>query len=134
MTDAIVMAVAVALAGKAAEAVASGGRAAWLALVRLVRTRLAAHPDAAQVLDAAGTELNDDDDVSVLARHLQDLCRTDPAFRAELGRLWTEASAGVPADARSVVNQNHGAVYGTLVQSGEIHDGVHVGGPSSARA
>lgn len=125
MDDPILAAVAAALAGKAAEAVAAGGRAAWSALVRRIREKAADNPDATRALDAAEHGAGGDA-VAELARHLHGMAVADPTFGAEVRRLWAEASA-LAADHGSVVNTNSGTVHGVVVQAGEIHGGVHFG-------
>lgn len=132
MADPVMVAVAEALAGKAADMVAAGGRAAWDALVRLVRRRATDSPDAGRALTAAETvphtAAGDGDVVRALAEALEALADTDAAFDRELRRLWEQAG-GIAADRGGVVNQNTGTVYGAVIQTGQIHGDIHLGPP-----
>lgn len=128
MADPIMMAIATALAEKAADAVAAGVRNSWSALVRLVRERLAVDAESVQALAVVESGVHGGTEASALARRLGELAATDPGFGAELRRLWTEVDAGVSADRGGVVNQVSGTVHGPVVQAGKIHGGVHFGG------
>ncbi|HEX5404842.1 MAG TPA: hypothetical protein VFX16_21345 [Pseudonocardiaceae bacterium] len=133
MADPIMTAIAVALAGKATEALAVGGRAAWSALVQLVRARVADSPEATEALAAAASGADDGAEVPRLARQLEALAGTDPVFSAEIRRLWAQASTAASADRGGVVNQISGTVHGTVVQAGEIHGGIRFDNPTPPR-
>jgi hypothetical protein len=111
MADALLLAVAAALAGKAAEAALDGGRSAWGALVRLVRDRL--HGDDAQAtLATAGSQPND----QALAAALERAAAADAGFGVRLRELWPRAQAELSAREDGVVNVAGGTVGGHLVQ------------------
>lgn len=128
MADPIMMAIATALAEKAADAVAAGVRTSWSALVRLVRHRLAADAESVQALAVVESGVRGGPETSALAHRLAELAAIDPGFGAELRRLWTEVDASVSADRGGVVNQISGTVRGPVAQVGTIQGGVYFGG------
>jgi hypothetical protein len=127
MTDPIMISVASALAGKAAEAAADGGKSALAALARLVRSRATSDKTASAALDAAASK--NPASVDALARALERLAAADPEFRAQLRDLWPQASAELSASEGGVVNSNTGTVGGHLIQAGDLHadGGLHLG-------
>jgi hypothetical protein len=129
MVDEIMVAVAAALAGKAAEAAAEGARTAWGALVRLVRRRFADDQAAAAALGAAQAAPADKPATLDLARALERIAAEDGGFGTELRALWQRASAELSADAGGVVNISTGTVGGHLVQARDLHieGGLHLG-------
>jgi hypothetical protein len=116
MADPIMLTVAAALAGKAAEVVAAGGRTAWSALVR---PKAADDHEAIRIL-AAGSGSTSDAGVGELALHLEVLATTDRTFGDELRRLLAAAGAKVSANRSAVVNQNSGTMHSAVVQAGEV--------------
>lgn len=123
MADEIMVAVAAALAGKAAEAAVQGARGGWGALVRLVRQRFSGDLAAAAALQAAGGRPSDQAAVRELARMLERAAAADAGFAARLRSLWPEASAELAsqAGAGDVVNTVTGTVGGHLIQAGDLH-------------
>ncbi|MEV4756869.1 hypothetical protein AB0J86_17390 [Micromonospora sp. NPDC049559] len=130
MTDPVMLAVATAVATKAAEGLTEGGRSALAALVRLVRGRLRDHDESA-VLDSAEAEPADDDRVGHLAAALERAASRDPRFADELGRLWRGLrETGSTAVDGGVVNQASGPVSGTVVQARDVQGGIVFGAPA----
>ncbi|CAM2965699.1 hypothetical protein SAXI111661_10895 [Saccharomonospora xinjiangensis] len=124
--DPVWEAVATALAGKAGEALAEGGRSAWDALVALVRTRLGHDTTNADGSPGDGTT------VESLARDLADAERDDPDFGRRLRALWKQVG-DVEARSEGTVNQVSGVVFGPLVQARDIRGGARVTMPSERR-
>jgi hypothetical protein len=136
MADEIMMAVAAALAGKAAEAAVEGARGAWDALVRLVRGRFGRDRGAAAALKAAQAQPMDQAAVRELGQALERVALADPSFAEQVRALWPHASAELSARDGGVVNVSTGAVGGHLIQARDlrIEGGLNLGdvrGPGS---
>lgn len=129
MTDPLMMSVASAMAGKAADAVADGVKSAWDALAHMVRSRISDSSHAETALRAAQAQPEDSARVRELAAALEQLALSDPQFRAQLADLWPRASAELSARGHGVVNSSTGTVGGHLIQAGELHveGGLHLG-------
>jgi hypothetical protein len=84
MADEIMMAVASALAGKAAEAAVEGARGAWDALVRLVRGRFGRDRGAAAALEAAQAQPTDQAAVRELGQALERVASADSSFAGQM--------------------------------------------------
>ncbi len=135
MADEIMVSVAAALAGKAAEAAFGGARSAWGSLVRLVRGRLAGDETAVAVLQKAQARPGDQAAVERLALALERAAAADGNFAARVRDLWPRASVELSARDGGVVNASSGTVGGHLVQARDlhVHGGLHLGdvrGPS----
>lgn len=130
MTDPIMMSVATALAGKAADAAADGVRTSWAALVRLVRARLAADHAASAALRSAESGAAGEAPIHELAAALDRTALADPEFGARLRELWGPASAELAASEGGVVNSSTGTVGGHLIQARDLNvqGGLHLGG------
>ncbi|WJK38456.1 hypothetical protein O7608_18305 [Solwaraspora sp. WMMA2056] len=128
MDDPILTAVATALATGAAAEVTAGGKAAFAALVRLVRRKAAEQPATGNALDAAQREPLDGQRIAELRAALTTATLNDQVFAAELHRLWAEVRAARTADDHSrASNTISGPVRGPAVQARDIHGGVHFG-------
>lgn len=129
MADEIMMAVASALAGKAAETALGGARSAWNALVRLVRERSARDDTAAAALEAAQAQPEDQAAVQELSRALDRVAGADPGFAEQVRELWPLASAELSARDGGVLNVSTGTVGGHLIQARDlqIQGGMHLG-------
>ncbi len=129
MADEIMVAVAAALAGKAAEALAEGARGAWDALVRLLRRRLGHDPAASAALAAAEAGQRDETAVQELAAALERIAAADADFAAQMRSLWPQAQAELSASGGGVINVSSGTVRGHLIQAGDLHvdGGLHLG-------
>lgn len=125
--DPLLEAAATALATKAVDALADGGRSAWQALVQLVRTRFAADPTAKEALDSARAEPQDEEKVEWLAYELGRAERQDPQFGHQLRRLWDQVGNEVLIESGDVVNKISGTVKGHVVQARDIEGGVAFG-------
>lgn len=134
MIDPIMIAVATAIAAKAAEGLSEAGRAAFSRLVQRVRSRLDTEPDGAQTLDSAERDPGDARLVERLAATLSAAAERDPAFGAEVARLWSEARAGAVATHDGVVNQQSGTVGGNVIQARDVSGGITFGASSAGDA
>ncbi|MFY1671317.1 hypothetical protein ACN27G_15315 [Plantactinospora sp. WMMB334] len=132
VTDPVMVAVASALAAKAAEGLSDGGRAAFSALARFVRHRLRGDPDSERALEAARAQPHDDECVRRLAAVLETAVARDRWFAEELNELWIQLRhrpvAGVDAG-NGMVNRAIGPVSGTLVQARDVQGGIRLGPP-----
>ena len=129
MADEVMMAVASALAGKAAEAAFGGARSAWNALVRLVHERFAKDGDAAAALGAAREQPEDQAAIDELSRALGRVAAADPEFAEQLRALWPVASQELSARDGAVLNVSTGTVGGHLIQARDlrVEGGLHLG-------
>jgi hypothetical protein len=136
MADEIMVAIASALAGKAADAVAGAAQEAWSRLVRLVRDRFRGDAGGRAALETARSQPDDRDVVHELAERLEEAAAVDPPFAAELRALWLEVGPHISATGASAVNVATGSVGGHLIQARDLHieGGLHLGdvqGPAS---
>jgi hypothetical protein len=120
MADEIMMAVASALAGKAAEAAVEGARGAWDALVRLVRGRFGRDRGAAAALEAAQAQPTDQAAVRELGQALERVASADSSFAEQVRALWPDASAELSARDGGVLNVSTGTVGGHLIQARDL--------------
>ena len=121
MADEIMLSVAAALAGKAAEAAFQGARSAWGSLVRLVRDRLAGDETAVAVLEQAQAHPADQAAVERLALALERAATADAEFGVWVRDLWPRARVELSARDGGVVNASSGTVGGHLVQARDLH-------------
>jgi hypothetical protein len=129
MADEIMVAIASALAAKAADVVAGAAHEAWVRLVRLVRARLGGDAPAAAALEAAGSRPGDRKAVHQLGEALDRAALADPEFGGELRALWLEAGPHLSATGASAVNVVTGTVGGHLIQAHDlrVEGGIHLG-------
>ena len=130
MIDPLLAAVAAAVGTKTVEGLTEGGKAAFTALVRLVRRKSEEAPVTADALDHAQAEPGDEDRVRRLAEALEQIGKKDPAFLGELRRLWSEVEAGSRGGTGGAVDTVSGSVGGHVVQAQEIHGGIIFGPPA----
>jgi hypothetical protein len=121
MADPLMLSVASAVAGKAAETATEAGKTALAALVRLVRGRLTGHETAAGALDSARAAPEDPSAIATLAVALQQIAATDRDFAAQIRALWQEVHTELSVREDRVVNSNTGAVAGHLIQAQDLH-------------
>lgn len=135
MIDPIMVTVATALATKAAEGFSEAGRAAFGKLVRLVRSRLATEPDGTPALESAEADAGGEQAVERLAAILSAAAERDPAFAAEVARLWSAVREGaVTATVGGTVNQLSGTVGGAVVQARDVSGGITFGAGSTEKS
>jgi len=107
MDDPVLTAIVSALAGGAVAELTAGSRAAFKALVRLVRRKVAEHPDAENALLRAQQEPSDERRLAELHAMLATAVLNDRAFAAELHRLWNEVRAGQGCGRHQPDQQHH---------------------------
>jgi hypothetical protein len=129
MTDPVMLSVASALAGKAAESALAGAQSACAALVRTVRERFGRDKEAAAALDAACSRPDDGAAVAELAAALERVAATDASFAAQLRGLWPRVSQELSAREGGVVSSVTGTVGGHLIQARDlkVDGGLHLG-------
>lgn len=127
--DPIMLSIASAIAGKAGEAAAEGGKSAWGVLVRVVRARLGHDKAAAGALEAACAQPDDMAVVRVLALALERISAADATFGAQVQALWPSAQAELSAREGGTVNSNTGTVGGHLIQARDLYveGGLYLG-------
>jgi hypothetical protein len=128
MADPLSMAIATAVAGKAAESLTGQAASAVAAIRQKIRARF--HGDAGEVpaLDVA----RDDPSVAAgLARFLDAEFAADPAFRDEIRALWLQVGPAATDDAVSNV------FYGKadkVIQLRDVHGDLNISLPAHRRA
>jgi hypothetical protein len=134
MPDPVMLAVATALAVRTAEAAVTGGSVGLASLIRLVRRRFSASPDALKTLEDAQGAPNDPESVRALAGSLARFAAQDRDFDADLRALWTQVN-NTNHGAGSVVNLNSGTISGSLLQGRDftLNGQLHFGGPAGER-
>jgi len=129
MADPILVAIAAALAGKAAGALASGGSTAFGRLYRLVKEKLSGREEDAGLLDDAASAPDSKATVARLADAMEHASTDDPAFAAQLRELWGQARTELRADRGGVINEVTGNVSGNVIQARDIQGNISLGGP-----
>ncbi len=120
----ILGAVALTLATGAATGLTEGGKAAFAALVGLVRRRFQGRESAQAALAEADTE---DTHLQSLRDELARATAEDPIFDEELRRHWEDLRPHLTAQAGGVVNNLSGSVEGNVVQARDVHGGISFG-------
>jgi hypothetical protein len=131
VTDPIMLSIASAVAGKAAETVTEGGKSALAALVRLIRGRLRGNSAATRALESAPGTSADQSAVHALTRALEQAATADPEFAAHIRELWPQVRTEISAQDGGTVNTSTGTVGGHLIQARDlnVHGGIHLGSP-----
>ncbi|TQN32782.1 hypothetical protein FHX37_2765 [Haloactinospora alba] len=125
MVDEVMLAVAGAVAGKAAESLTEGARTAVRNLRRALRARSEEQPETQRALEAARDEDGEDERlVSEFAERLAAVAEHDPEIR----RLTEDLRPHVTAGSGNVTNTVRGNVSGTLVQGRDFHGDMTIGG------
>ncbi|MFI6075823.1 hypothetical protein ACIA5C_30145 [Actinoplanes sp. NPDC051343] len=129
MTDQeLLTSIAVTLATKTAEGLAAGGRAAFDALVRLVRRRLE-RPGSVLELPEAGADASNATSIDIVRQQLANAAAHDPEFEAQLSELWRNLLPHLEARDGGVINTVAGNVEGNAVQARDVHGGISFGSP-----
>jgi hypothetical protein len=124
MTDPVTTAIATALATKAVNGLTEAGRAAFVALMRLVRRKLSANTHTG-VLNEAEAHPTSDTRRRDLADALTHAMVDDPSFSEQLVNLWRQVQESRSGTVQgSVVNIVSGDVDGKLLQARDIHGNV----------
>lgn len=117
MVDALTLAIATAVAGKAAEGMTEQARQAVSAIVTRLRVKLRRHPADLAVVDAESPELE------AVAQILDREFAADPGFRDEVRALWVQASPAATDDA--VSNVFHGQAD-KVIQLRDVHGDINL--------
>ena len=121
MADALSMAVAAAVAGKAAESMTGQAQQTVAAMVRKIRDKFGKHsPTEIATLDAA---IRDESAAEPLARVLDRVFAADPAFRDDIRALWLQAAPAATGD--GVSNVFYGKAE-KVIQVRDIHGGMTI--------
>jgi hypothetical protein len=127
MTDPITTAVATALATKAVAGLTEADKAAFNALARLVRRKLA-NTQSSGILHHAETDPASDARRQVLAEALAQAMAKDRHFSEQIADLWRQIQDGRTGTSHgSVLNVVAGDANGNLVQARDIHGDVSFG-------
>jgi hypothetical protein len=121
MADQIVTAIAVALAGKTADTVFSGGKEAFTALARLIRERFSTDDTARKALESAQNAPDDPAALDALTWELDRLASMDPEIARQISQLRFLGAQG------GVVNMVTGTVKGPVIQTRDNYGGIHIG-------
>jgi hypothetical protein len=121
MADPVTLAIATAVAGKAAESLTDQARECLAALVQRIRDKFRDQPAARAALEAA----RDDQGSGELARALELACAQDPEFGTQIHALWSQVRAAAAGD-HGVVNVVSGRAD-KVVQLRDLHGDLHVG-------
>jgi hypothetical protein len=120
------MAIATAVAGKAAESLTGQAAQAIAAIRRKIQER--SRSGEVPALDAAR---DDPSAMAGLARFLDAEFAADPAFRAEIRALWLQAAPAATDDA--VSNVFYGKA-GKVIQLRDVHGDLNISLPACRRA
>jgi transposase len=122
MPDQIMTAIAVALAGKTADTVFSGGKEAFTALARLIRERFGRDDKERKVLESAQNAPDDPAALDALTQELDRLASMDPEIAEKISQLRSLVAQG------SVQNMVTGTVKdSTVIQTRDNYGGIHIG-------
>lgn len=130
MDQELLTTIAVTLANKTAEGLAAGGRAAFEALVGLVRRRFK-DPESARAA-LAGADSPPDARIEILRQALAQAVVEDPGFEAELRDRWRALAPHLNASGGDMINSVSGTVQGNVVQARDVHGGISLGAPGRA--
>src|ERR1022692_4907368 len=121
-----------AIAAGAGDSLGSRGVAAAGRLISALRRKFRGDPESRGVLEIALESPDDlpvqEDLVSLLRRHIL----ADPAFSEWLESLWSEVGPDLQVDTSRSVNIVHGEVRGNVIQSRDVHGGIHLGSSGDA--
>ena len=126
MADPITMAIATAVAGKAAESMTDEARRCLAALVRRIRDKLRDRPAGQAALEAAQTEPSSGVLAGELARALDEAGAADPEFGTQIRELWRQVGLLAAAGDQGTVNVFHGRAD-KVVQLRDVHGDLSIG-------
>ncbi|MBV9379850.1 MAG: hypothetical protein JOY82_03360 [Streptosporangiaceae bacterium] len=126
MADPVIMAIATAVVGKAAESLTDQARECLAALVRRIREKFRDQPAAQAILEAARDDPGSPALAGELARALEEASAYDPEFAAQLRELWSQVRTMAATRERGVVNVFQGRAD-KVVQLRDVHGDLHIG-------
>jgi hypothetical protein len=128
MTEPVTTAVVAALVDKTVDGLTNAGRAAYTALVQLVRSKLGSREDSQAIMGRAEATPGDVMCRKALAEHLHRAAADDGQFAEELHRLWQAfQNAHASATESGVLNTVAGDVGGNVVQARDVRGGITFG-------
>lgn len=122
MTDPVMTGITVALVNKAIDGLSEAGKAAFAALRKLVRRKLAARESSKTALERAEAEPDEDAYRLAVTEALTRAAAEDRLFAAQVQQLWRAVQEAKHAGA--VRNSVSGTVSGHVVQVRDIRGGV----------
>jgi hypothetical protein len=120
MADPITLAIATAVAGKAAESLTDQARQSVAAIVRRFREKFQGHPAELATLDEAR---DDHTRIPELAMLLDEASMQDPEFGVQIRALWDQT--GLIATGEGTVNIFHGKA-GKVIQLRDVHGDLNI--------
>ena len=126
MADPITMAIATAVAGKAAESMTDEARRCLAALVRRIRDKLRDRPAGQAALEAAQADPGSGALAGELARALDEAGGEDPEFGTQIRELWRQVGMLAVAGDRGTVNVFHGRAD-KVVQLRDVYGDLNIG-------
>jgi hypothetical protein len=126
MPDPITMAIATAVAGRAAESLTEQARLALAEITRRVRRKFTEQPSDLATLTAAQDNPGSPEHISQLAHALRRAALHDPAFGRDIDSLWTQVRMEATARDDGVANIFHGQAE-KVVQLRDIHGDLNIG-------
>jgi hypothetical protein len=126
MADPVTMAIANAVAGKAAESLTGQARECLAALVQRIREKFRDRPAGQAALAAVQHDPGSGALAGQLARVLDEASAEDPEFGRQIRGLWSQVRATAAAGDDGVVNVFHGRAD-KVVQLRDVHGDLHVG-------
>jgi hypothetical protein len=125
VSDPIMAAVATALVTWATTTAAQGGREALVSLVTLVRKRFQSRSSDRELVERALDGQVEPAHAEPLAELLRRESEVDPEFARQVHVLWRAARAQSDGHPQ-VANAVFGDVDGTVVQTRDVHGGIHL--------
>lgn len=126
MPDPITIAIAAAIAGKAAESLTDQAKDAVTRLAHLVRAKFRHRPADLAALDAAQQQPDSAERTAELADALQSAAGDDPAFDADIRALWDQARIHTTVAGDGVANVFQGRAD-KVVQLRDVHGDLNIG-------
>lgn len=126
MADPVTMAIATAVAGKAAESLTDQARECLASLVRRIREKFRDRPGGQAALEAAQGDPGSGTLASELARALDEASAEDPEFGTQIRELWSQVGTTAAAGDHGVVNVFHGRAD-KVVQLRDVHGDLSIG-------
>lgn len=125
--DQLMAAVAATLVARTVDHLTEGGKAAFRALGRLVRGRLAGRPGGQETLTAAETNPTDQAAQQSLRGLLGRIAAEDPEFAATVRTIGQELGLSAGRTESPVSNHVSGSVGGNVVQARDVRGGISFG-------
>jgi hypothetical protein len=126
MADPVTMAIATAVAGKAAESLTDQARASLTALVARIREKFRDRPAGQAALAAAQGDPSSGALAGELARALDEASAEDPDFGRRIHELWSQVGVMAAVGDHGVANVFNGRAD-RVVQLRDVHGDLRIG-------